>query len=90
MLDHFTAWMSGLDAVEVAKTNSFHSSAHREMVINHDHKVKMLKFLKRPTSEEVLEVIRERKTTLTEAQRKYVNKVARQIIENKKENTNVR
>ena len=89
MLDHFTAWMAGLDPVEVAKTNSFHSSAHRQMVIKHEHYAKMLKFLKRPTKKEVLEVIRERKTTLTEAQKKYVNKVAQQIID-KKENTNVR
>lgn len=88
-MDHFTAWMAGLDAVEVAKTNSFHSRTHREMVIEHEHYAKMLKFLKRPTKEEVLEVIRERKTTLTEAQRKYVNKVAQQIIK-QKENTNVR
>jgi hypothetical protein len=34
-MDEFTAWMAGLDVVEVAKTNSFHSEAHRLMVANH-------------------------------------------------------
>lgn len=38
-MDEFTAWMAGLDAVEVAKTNSFHSTAHRQMVAAHKAKV---------------------------------------------------
>lgn len=30
----FILWMNGLDAVEVAKTNSFHSVAHRNVLVS--------------------------------------------------------
>ena len=85
MLDHFTAWMAGLDPVEVAKTNSFHSSAHRQMVVEHELFTKTLRHSRRPSKKEVLEVIRDRGYPLTEAQRKYVTKVAEQIIKKKEE-----
>lgn len=35
-MDSFLAWMKTLDAVEVARTNSFHSLAHRDEMQRHD------------------------------------------------------
>jgi len=34
-MDEFVLWMSSLDPVKVASTESFHSSSHREMVKEH-------------------------------------------------------
>jgi hypothetical protein len=86
-MDEFTLWMSGLDAVEVAKTNSFHSAAHREMLTNHQQR-KTLNFLNTaPTRQELRQALKAKKPVLSESQLRYVRKVATTIINKKKEET---
>lgn len=87
MIDEFTLWVSGLDPVEVAKTNSFHSAAHREMLTNHQLR-KTLNFLNTaPARQELRQELKNRNPVLSEAQLRYVRKVATTIINKKKEQT---
>lgn len=38
MRDAFVCWMESLDPVAVARTNSFHSAAHKAMVKKHEER----------------------------------------------------
>lgn len=88
MFDHFTAWMSGLDPVEVAKTNSFHSAAHKAMVDDHAHKKTLLALGLNPLRLEVKEAFKNLKLHFNDQQLEQVRLISKNIY--KKENTNVR